>query len=116
MALKMKKLKRYGCPPTLIPLYTGHTWECPEKDLELYTLGDGTKCCRSPSRTRKKKITEVEEGVIRPKKDIGYKPKEKLQTVVEKPDDPTKILNPRTGRWVNKSGKVGKEILAGKYQ
>ena len=109
------KLKRYGCPPTKIPLYSGHTWECPEKDLELYTLGDGTKCCRVPGKNRKVVVSD-KEGIVRPKKDIQYKEKPKLQAAVEKPDDPTKILNPRTGRWVLKSGKIGQEILAGHYQ
>ena len=116
------RLKRRGCPPTRIPIYTGHTYECPEEALELYTLGDGTKCCREQPKGRKtKKLTKkqgngIEKEIVRPKQDIAYKEKPTLMGIIEKPDDPSKIRNPRTGRWVNKTGKIGKEILTGYYQ
>ena len=113
------RLKRRGCPPTKIPIYTGHTYECPEEDLELYTLADGTKCCRTAPKRQTKNKTLTKKGttkVVRPKKEIAYQAKGQLAEVIENPDDPTKILNPRTGRWVLKTGKIGKEILSGYYQ
>ena len=103
----MNQLKRIGCPATMIPKFSGHTYYCEGDDYTVYTLGDGTRCCRKAKENAKP---------VRVRKDIGYKAKEDLPQIIEKPDDPTKILNPRTKRWVLKSGKIGQELLAGFYR
>lgn len=101
------KLRRVGCPVDMIPRFSGKTYYCSGDDYGIYTLGDGTKCCRKNKGGAKK--------AIQTRKEIGYADKPALAEVIEKPDDPTKILNPRTKRWVLKTGEIGRAILAGHY-
>jgi hypothetical protein len=92
--LQKVKLKRVGCPVDKIPKFNGHFYECP-KDMILYTLADGTKCCRKS------------EGEGKQKK---YAPKKEIDKILIDEKE-CKILNPLTGRWVNAEGRTGKDVI-----
>lgn len=103
MAKARAQLRRTGCPPTRIPRFSGRTWVCEDPQMQIYTLGDGTKCCRTP--TSRVKAPQV-------RKEIPFAPLADLAPVQYKPDDKTKILNPWTGRWVKITGERGRQVVA----
>lgn len=105
----MEQLRRKGCPVDRIPKFSGRTYYCEGDEYTVYTLPDGSRCCR-------KAIASVAAKPVQTRKEVPFKQKEKLPDIIEKPDDPTKIFNPRTKRWVLKTGKTGKELLAGYYR
>ena len=99
------QLRRTACPPTRIPRFSGRTWVCDDPVLQVYTLGDGNKCCRKGKIGAK---TTKPQG----RKEKKFTAKEDLPPVVYKPADRTKIRNPWTGRWVKITGDRGKQVVA----
>ena len=103
----MENLRRKGCPIDRIPMFSGRTYYCKGDEYTVYTLPDGSRCCR-------KATAKVASKPIQQRKEIKYTEKQQLPELVEN-DDGTKIFNPRTKRWVLKTGKIGKELLSGYY-